>query len=184
MRRGLALLGLLVAPGVAAARPSASGFNAEGGFGTAGAIGTHAPDLAVGPTLHLALGRDLTSWFGVGASFDLGSHEATPPAPPAGDYVQINRYAAVARLEGHLGAVELFMTPTIGLAYFSSNVLDEVGVTEPGSPWGPFVGGGLGLGYQLENRHWVIGLVADAAYLWSSDGLTLVGGTAFLRYTK
>ena len=95
--------------GVAEARPASKGWFAEGGLGAVNFLPPRASSAAaVGPALGVRVGRDLFSWFSVGIQIAASSHEATLPPPPEGEWFQLYRAAADARLTGRIDRLALF----------------------------------------------------------------------------
>ncbi|MEZ4404302.1 MAG: hypothetical protein R3B06_30055 [Kofleriaceae bacterium] len=180
--RSLAVVVVLV-PSLAAARPAARGVSAEAGLGAGGVIGADAAWVQPGPALTLRVGYDLWSWLTVGVAAAASTHEATVPAPPVGEYLQLYRGRADARLTARLDAVALYLEGGAGAAMMSSNVLAKVGVVEPGQRFSPVLAGGGGLEYQLQNRHYAVGLGGEYWVAPSFTGLQGVEVRAFLRYT-
>ncbi len=182
--RGLAISGVLVALcGVAVARPASTGWYAEGGLGAVAFLPTVNDDAKVGPTLEVRVGRDLFSWLGVGIHLAASSHEATVPPPPEGEWFQLYRGGADVRIGGRFDRLAVFLEGGAGAALISSNVLGKVGVTEPGEQFSIAFTAGAGLEYQLENRHYAIGLAGDAFLLPQFDAIRAVSTRLFLRYT-
>jgi hypothetical protein len=177
---GLALVALA---GTADARPASSGWYAEGGLGAAAFLPGADKDAAVGPGFGIRAGYDVFSFLSLGVSLGGSSHEATVPAPPEGEWFQIYRAAADARLTGRIGRLALFAEGGAGVGMISSNVLGKVMITEPGERFSLLIQAGGGLEYQLANRHYAIGLGADALLLPQFDAIKAIDGRAFLRYT-
>ena len=73
----------------ASARPASTGWYAEGGAGATAFLLGASNDAAIGPGLTLRVGRDLASVFSVGIWLATSSHEATVPAPPEGEWFQL-----------------------------------------------------------------------------------------------
>lgn len=167
----------------AEARPAASGWYAEGGLGAAAFLPSASEDAAVGPGFGIRAGYDLFSFLSVGVSLGGSSHEATVPAPPEGEWFQIYRAAADARLTARIGRIALFAEGGAGVGMISSNILGKVMITEPGERFSLLIQAGGGFEYQLANRHYAIGLGADALLLPQFDAIKAIDGRAFLRYT-
>lgn len=183
MKGPLALTLLVALGGVAEARPASSGWYAEAGFGATFFLPDTAEYAKPGPNVELRLGRDLFSWFSLGIVVAASSHEATPPPPPEDEWFQLYRGGADARLGGRIDRLALFLEGGAGVALFSSNVLDKVGVTEPGDTFALAFHAGAGFEYQLENRHYAIGLAGDAVLIPQFDAARAVGTRLYLRYT-
>lgn len=173
------------APRVAGAdgRPASSGWYAEGGLGAVAFLPSHASDAAVGPAMNIRLGRDLFSWLSIGISLAASSHQATVPPPPEGEWFQLYRGAGDARLGGRFERIALFVEGGAGIAVISSNVLGKVMVTDPGETFAVAFHGGAGFEYQLENRHYAIGLAVDAFLIPQFDKIKAIDSRLYLRYT-
>lgn len=169
--------------GGAEARPASQGWYAEGGLGAVAFLPSHADDAAVGPSINVRIGRDLFSWLSVGISLAASSHEATVPAPPEGEWFQLYRGAGDVRLGGRFDRIALFVEGGAGLTMLSSNVLGKVMVTDPGESFSLAFHAGAGLEYQLENRHYALGLGANAFLMPQFDAMRAVDGRVYLRYT-
>lgn len=182
MMRALAL-GLVALPAAAAARPASRGVYAEAGMGAVAMLGDGQHAAAVGPTMTLRLGYDLTSWLSLGVAAGASSHEATVPPPPEGEWFQLYQGRADVRLGVRRGAVAFFAEGGAGAAYVSSNLLTKVGILEPGERVSLAVSAGAGLEYQLQNRHYAFGL--GGGYWLAPDFASLQGVEVrlFLRYT-
>jgi hypothetical protein len=177
-------LALAVATGGAAgARPASSGFYTEAGAGAEGFVGAAAADSQIGPTLALRLGWEPFAWFALGLHLEGSSHEATVPPPPTGEWFQIYRGQLDGRLTARTGAYALFAEGGVGAALISSNVLDKVGITEPGQRATLSLDAGCGVEYQLENRHYAFGVAADWWLLPQFDHAQGASGRLYLRYT-
>ncbi len=189
--RGRALSGVLVGMlaalvargGVVEARPASSGWFAEGGLGAVAVLPPRSDDARPGPALTIRVGRDLVSWFSLGISLAASSHEATVPAPPEGEWFQLYRGGAEARLGGRFDRLALFLEGGVGLAALSSNVLGNVGVNDPGEVFSISFQIGAGFEYQLENRHYAVGLAVDAFLLPQFDAMRALDTRLYLRYT-
>lgn len=181
----VALVGLsswaLAAP--AAARPASTGFFAEGGLGAVAFLPSASSDAAVGPALQIRVGRDLFSWLSLGIYAAASSHEATVPPPPEGQWFQLYRGGADARLGGRVDRVALFVEGGIGLSMLSSNVLEKVMITDPGEHFSVTFHAGAGAEYQLENRHYAIGVAADAFLAPQFSNIKAIDTRLYLRYT-
>jgi len=177
------VLALLLGTGTADARPASRGWYAEGGFGAVAFLPKHADDAALGPTLDVRVGRDLFSWLSLGISLAASSHEATVAPPPEGEWFQLYRGGADLRIGGRLDRIALFVEGGAGFAVISSNILDKAMVTEPGENLSIGFYGGAGFEYQLENRHYAIGLGVDAFLLPQFDTIKAIDSRLYLRYT-
>lgn len=164
MLRGGVIAALLAATvATADARPASQGWYAEGGLGAVAFLPKTSKDAAVGPSLGFRIGRDLFSFLSLGIQLGASSHEATVPAPPEGEWFQLYRAAADARIGGRIDRIALFIEGGAGAAMISSNILGKMGVeiTEPDEEFTLIIQAGAGLEYQLENRHYALGLAAD-----------------------
>lgn len=173
----------LATVGVAEARPASRGAYAEAGLGANLIVGDVQPWAQPGPALSLRLGYDLWSWLSLGVAADASTHEATVPPPPEGEYLQLYRLRADARLTARLDALALYAEGGAGGAMVSSNILGKVGVTEPDERYSLAFGGGAGVEYQLQNRHYALGLGGEYWLTPGFTGLAGVGVRIFLRYT-
>jgi opacity protein-like surface antigen len=164
-------------------RIASTGWYAEGGLGAVGFLPSTNQDAAVGPAIDLRFGRDLFSWLSVGIFAAASTHQATLPPPPTGQYFQLYRMGADARLSARFGSIGIFVEGELGAAVISTNVLDQVMITKPGSYTSLALGGGAGVEYQLENRHYGIGLAGDAAIEPQFASIKAVDVRLYLRYT-
>lgn len=170
--------------GVARAdRPASTGFYAEAGVGATGHLAAARNWSAIGPTVDLRLGYDLFSWASVGLAFSTASHEATPPPPPEGEWYQLYQARADGRLGFRVDSLAFFAEGGLGAAYISSNVLEKVMVLDPGERFTVAFAAGGGLEYQLQNRHYAVGVAATYWMLPQFDALQGVEGRVYLRYT-
>lgn len=168
----------------AEARPASSGWYAEGGLGAVNFLPPRASDAAaVGPALGVRLGYDLFSWFSFGVQVAASSHEATVPAPPEGEWFQLYRGAGDARLTGRFDRLALFAEGGVGVTMISSNVLGKVMLTDPGEKYSILFQVGAGFEYQLENRHYSVGLGVDGFTAPQFEKMRGLDSRAFLRYT-
>jgi opacity protein-like surface antigen len=170
-------------PVIRTERLAAKGFYSEAGLGAAGYIGSARPYSAIGPSLALRIGYDLFSWFSFGVQLAASTHEATVPPPPDKEWYQLYRGFADGRLGGRVGRIAFFVEGGVGGAYISSNVLQKVGVLEPGERFSIAFTAGGGVEYQLENRHYAFGLAGDWWLLPQFDAAQGVEGRLYLRYT-
>lgn len=167
----------------AVARPASRGTYAEAGAGASVALAAHAEWVQPGPALSLRVGHDLFSWFSLGVAASASTHEATVPAPPTGEFVQLYRARADARLTARLDTIALYAEGGAGGAMLSSNVLAKVGVQDPGERFSLLFAGGAGFEYQLQNRHYAVGLGGEYWLAPGFDALSGVEVKLFLRYT-
>ena len=179
----LALGSTLAAPVTAAARPASSGWFAEGGLGAVAFLPKTSSDANVGPTLDLRIGRDLFSWLSIGISLAASSHEATVPPPPEGEWFQLYRGSGDARIGARFDTIAAFLEGGAGIAMISSNVLGKVMITDPGERFSIAFHGGAAVQYQLENRHYAIGLAADGFLLPQFAAMRAIDSRLYLRYT-
>lgn len=169
--------------GSAEARPASTGWYAEGGIGAVAFLPSANEYAAIGPGFGLRFGRDMFSWLSLGLQLGGSSHEATVPAPPEGEWFQIYRASADVRLTGRFDRLALFAEGGAGVGMISSNILGKVMITEPGEKFSLLIQAGGGFEYQLENRHYAVGLAADAIILPQFETLKAIDARAFLRYT-
>jgi hypothetical protein len=177
------LIAMVVASSPALARPASTGWYAEGGLGAVTFLPSASSDAATGPALNLRVGRDLFSWFSLGGNLAASSHEATVPAPPEGEWFQIYRASADARITVRLDRVALFVEGGAGFAMISSNVLGKVMITDPGEKFSVAFHAGGGFEYQIENRHYAFGLAVDGFILPNFDAIRALDSRVYLRYT-
>ncbi len=182
-RLAVATFALCVASPAAFARPASKGWYAEGGLGAVAFLPSASSDAKVGPALNLRVGRDIFNFFSLGVSLAASSHEATVPPPPEGEWFQIYRGSADARIGGRFDRIAIFVEGGAGLAMISSNVLGKVMITEPGESFSIAFHGGAGFEYQIENRHYAFGLAADAFVLPQFDAMRAIDSRLYLRYT-
>lgn len=168
-------------------RVAATGFFAEGGLGAVAFLPRTSRSAAVGPALSLRVGRDLFSWFSVGVFLAASSHEATVPPPPSGQWFQLYRGGADGRLGFRLERLAFFAEGGAGIAMVSSNVLEKVMVLDPGEKYSIAFHAGVGLEYQLVDRHYAVGIGADAFLLPQfappSGPVKAIDSRIYLRYT-
>ena len=177
------IVACVVAPGLASARPASTGFFAEGGLGAVAFLPSAANDAAAGPGITLRIGRDVFSWLSLGAYLAASSHEATVPPPPEGQWFQLYRGGGDLRVGGRFDTIAVFVEGGLGVSMISSNVLEKVMITSPGSKFSATIHGGGGLEYQLENRHYAIGLAADAFIEPQFASMAAIETRLYLRYT-
>jgi hypothetical protein len=172
-----------LACGTAEARPASTGFFAEGGIGAVAFLPSTSKSADVGPALVLRVGRDVFSFLSLGGYVAMSSHEATVPPPPSDQWFQLYRAGADARVGGLIDHVALFVEGGLGGSMISSNVLEKVMVTKPGKSFSVTFHGGAGLEYQLENRHYAVGLAADAFLEPQFSNMKALESRLYLRYT-
>ena len=168
---------------VATARPASSGWFAEGGLGAVGFLPKTSADAKVGPGLDIRIGRDVFSWLAVGITLAASSHQATVPPPPVGEWFQLYRGGGDVRAGGRFDRLAVFAEGSAGVALISSNVLGKVMITDPGEHFSIVFAAGAGAEYQLENRHYAVGLAADAFLLPQFSAIRAIDTRLFLRYT-
>ncbi len=178
-----ASLAASIAPANAEPRPRSKGFYAEAGIGGRGYLADAGESSAIGPNASLHLGIDLFSWFSVGGQLGASSHEATVPAPPVGEYYQLYSAAGEARLSIPVGPLAVFADGRAGLAMVSTNILEKSAILDPGERFTLMFGGGGGLEYQLQNRHYAFGVAGSYTLLPAYDASSSVSARFFLRYT-
>jgi len=188
LRGTIAATALVALASTANARPAAQGWYAEGGLGAVQFMPGTNNDAAIGPALGVRVGRDLFSFLSLGIQVAASSHEATVPAPPEGEWFQLYRAAVDARIGGRFDRLALFIEGGAGAAMISSNVLSKVMITELGEELSIMFQAGVGAEYQLENRHYSIGLGVDGFMLPQfkpPDGSPVIGidSRFYLRYT-
>lgn len=181
--RGLCVVALTLASATASARPASTGWFAEGSLGVVKFLPSTSADAALGPSLDLRVGRDLFSWLSIGIMASASSHEATVPPPPTGQWFQLYRGGAELRIGGRFDRLALYAQGGVGEAMISSNVLGKVGVTDPGERFSIAFSAGGGAEYQLENRHYALGLAVDAFLLPQFAATKALDIRFFLRYT-
>ena len=167
----------------AGARPASTGFFSEAGAGAAGFIGAAASDAKIGPTMALRIGYEPLSWFALGLHLEGTSQEATVPPPPTGEWFQLYRAEADGRLTARVGAFAMFAEGGAGVGYISSNVLQQVGILDPGEHVTLSLDAGGGLEYQLQNRHYAFGLAGNWWLLPQFDHVQGAEARLYLRYT-
>ncbi|CAN5809739.1 hypothetical protein BH11MYX2_BH11MYX2_14430 [soil metagenome] len=170
------------------ARPAAQGWYAEGGAGAVAFLPKTNKDAALGPCLGVRICYDLFSFLSVGIQLGASSHEATVPAPPSGEWFQLYRGAADVRIGGRFERLALFIEGGLGAAMISSNILMKVGITDPGQRFSVLFQAGAGGEYQLENRHYAIGLGVDGVLMPSfkptgGSPAIAIDTRVYLRYT-
>ncbi len=174
---------LALTSATASARPASTGWYAEGSLGAVKFLPSASADAALGPSIDLRLGRDLFSWLSIGIMASASNHEATVPPPPDGQYFQLYRGGAELRITGRFDRLALYAEGSAGAAAISSNVLGKVNITAPGQHFSIAFAAGGGAEYQLENRHYALGLGADAFVIPSFSTMKAIDMRFFLRYT-
>lgn len=182
---GFALAVLVSTAGLAHAddRPASTGFFAEGGLGAVTFL-PHASDYAdAGPAFDLRLGRDLFSWLSLGVYMAASMHEANVPPPPTDQYFQLYRGGAELRLQGRINRIAGFLEGGIGGSLISNNILQQVDLTKPNKLYSLTISGGAGLEYQLENRHYAVGIAVDGFLETNFASMKGLDSRFYLRYT-
>ena len=105
------------------------------------------------------------------------------PPPPEGEWFQLYQGRLELRLGARAGAFALFAEGGAGGAYVSSNLLAKVGILDPAEKTSLAVSAGAGVEYQLQNRHYAVGIAGDWWMLPAFDSLQGVEARVFLRYT-
>jgi hypothetical protein len=136
-----------------------------------------------GPAFGLRLGYDIFRWLDVQAHVMGSSHDATTPPPTSGQSVQMLLYAGEVRLKLAIRRFQLFAEGGAGGMQVTSNVLDQVRVTD-GNTFSLAVVAGLGLDYHTLNRHFSVGLGADYVWLQAFNNTSSLSVDAYLRYTR
>lgn len=185
MKTGLVVAAALVAcaSSAHADRVASTGFFAEGGLGAVEFLPSVRRSADMGPAMSLRVGRDLFSFLSIGGYLAASSHEASLPPPPEGQWFQLYRAGGDARLSGRLDTIAVFAEGGLGVTMISSNVLEKVMITDPGEKYSVLFHGGGGLEYQLENRHYAIGLAADAFFAPQFRSMKAIESRLYLRYT-
>jgi opacity protein-like surface antigen len=169
--------------GAASARPASTGWFAEGGIGALEFLPDTSHYAKLGPSLSVRIGRDLFSWLSIGIELAASSHEATVPPPPVGEWFQLYRGCGDARIAGSFNRFGVFVEGGAGVAMISSNVLGQVMITDPGETLSIAFQAGAGIEYQLENRHYAVGVAADGFLLPQFGAIRAVDSRFYLRYT-
>lgn len=164
-------------------RAASTGFFAEGGLGAVAFLPKVSTDAAVGPALDLRIGRDLFSWLSLGIFAAASTHQATLPPPPDGQYFQLYRAGVDARVGVRFNTISIFAEGGVGAAMMSSNVLESVMITKPGERFSVEFHVGAGLEYQLENRHYGLGIAVDGFLIPQFAETRALESRLYLRYT-
>jgi hypothetical protein len=93
------------------------------------------------------------------------------------------RGAGDARIGGLAGSVAFFVEGGAGLTLMSSNILERSMTLDPGERFSITFHGGAGIEYQLVNRHYAIGLAADAFLEPQFANVRAIDTRLYLRYT-
>jgi hypothetical protein len=137
---------------------------------------------AAGPVFGVRLGWDIFRWLDVQAHIAGSSHDAQTPPPTFGQSFQTLMYTGEVRLKIQIRRFQIFGEGGAGLGQITSNVLDQVGVTD-GNQFTLLVIAGLGLDYHTLNRHFSVGLGADYLFLADWHQQSSLTAQAYLRYT-
>ncbi len=137
---------------------------------------------SAGPAFGVRLGWDIFRWLDVQAHLMGSSHDAQTPPPTSGQSFQTLLYAGEVRLKLQIRRFQLFAEGGAGLGQITSNVLDQVGVTN-GHLFTLAVIAGGGLDYHTLNRHFSVGLGVDYLYLNDWHHTSSLTAQAYLRYT-
>jgi hypothetical protein len=181
----LAWVAGLALPGRAAGepRPASTGLYAEASLGGAGFVGSAASYAKLGPSIGARLGIDVFPWLSLGGALAASTHEATVPPPPEGELYQLYTVAADAQLTLRWGWFAVFAHGGGGIGAMSSNILEKVGILEPDERYSLALSAGGGVEYQLQNRHFAVGLAAAYATFPAFEQTATVTIRSFLRYT-
>lgn len=192
MRRyGVRMMALALAAGLSFASSAAQaeprhasvGFFTEAGGGPAFFLQDAGAFSAMGPAIDIRAGYDLFSWLSVGGYLGASMHEATVPPPPEDEYYQLYHAGADLRLGYLFGRIGVFVDGRVGGSMISSNILEKVAILEPGQRFSLSFAAGAGVEYQLENRHYAVGLGGQWMSMPGFDGTQGVTTRLYLRYT-
>lgn len=166
-----------------AERPASTGIYTEAGIGGGGFIGNASSAAKAGLAVGGRIGYDLFSWLSVGGVFSATTHEATVPPPPEDEFFQMYSVSAEGRIGFRVGWFAMYVAGGYGVGGISSNILGKVGITGTGERLSNVLHGSGGIEYQLQNRHYALGV--DTTYqLWLNfEESQLVTVRAYLRYT-
>jgi hypothetical protein len=137
---------------------------------------------SAGPVLGVRVGWDIFRWLDVQTHITGSSHDAETPPPTFGQSFQTLMYTGEVRLKLQLRRFQIFGEGGAGLGQITSNVLDQVGVTD-GNQFTLVVIAGGGLDYHTLNRHFSVGLGADYLFLSNWHQTSSLTAQAYLRYT-
>jgi hypothetical protein len=179
MTRAAVLL-VLCLPAAAAAHDLTS----EAGLGATLFLGSAADNAAPGPAFEARVGWGPTRWLTLGGLVAASTHEATVPPPPSGELFQLYQLGLDLRFAVRAGRVGLFLEGSGGVVFVSTNVLDEVGITEPDRHWGSFLLGGGGIMLHTRNPRFAFGIAGDYVVFPDLDFTQSVTTRVFLRYTR
>jgi hypothetical protein len=137
---------------------------------------------SAGPSFGVRLGWDIFRWLDVQAHISGSSHDAQTPPPTFGQSFQTLMYNGEVRLKLQIRRFQIFGEAGAGLGQITSNILDQVGVTD-GNQFTLVVIAGLGVDYHTLNRHFSVGLGADYLFLADWHQQSALTAQAYLRYT-
>jgi hypothetical protein len=164
-------------------RIASTGFYAEAGLGAVAFLYSASRYTDVGPAVDIAIGRDLFSWLSIGGYVAASIHEATVPPPPVDQYFQLYRGGVDLRLQGRLNRIAGFIEGGVGGSLLSTNILEQVMITQPNKLYSLTISGGAGLEYQSLNRHYALGLAVDGFYEPEWAKMKAIESRIYLRYT-
>jgi hypothetical protein len=164
-------------------RIASTGFFAEGGLGAVIFLPHTSRYADAGPALDLRIGRDLFSWLSVGVVVAASTHEATVPPPPVDQYFQLYRGGGDVRIGSRFDRISAFAEGGVGGSLLSTNILQNVMISRPGKQYSWTISAGAGLEYQLENRHYALGLAIDAFLEPQLASMKALDSRLYLRYT-
>jgi opacity protein-like surface antigen len=97
------------------------------------------------------------------------------------------RGGADGRLGFRLERIALFVEGGAGVALISSNILEKAMIVDPGEKYSIAFHAGGGVEYQLENRHYAVGLGVNAflapQFAPPSGAMKALDSRLYLRYT-
>jgi hypothetical protein len=161
------------------------GFYVAGELGTLAYVGNIGRASRPGIAFGARVGYDILSFLAAGVRV-VGATNATDFAPPPGPATfQSYYYGAEARLAWRLlrNRLSLLAQGGYGLMMLGNNILETAGVVSPGSRFSGAFSAGLGVDYHTKNRHFSVGLSADAVVPQSFGGSAGLAITPYLQYT-
>jgi hypothetical protein len=159
-------------------------FFSEGDLGGRFFLGTGGENAALGPVFGVRVGAAFTSWLHLGVVVMTSVHEATVPPPPDEEFFQLYTGAAEVRLGFRIGRIGIFAQQQGGIGIVSTNILDDVGITQPDRHWSPFIGAGGGLIVHTGNPRFSFGAGGDWTMYPAFDSLQTVTIRLFVRYVR
>jgi hypothetical protein len=159
----------------------AHGLYTEGEIGGVAFFGPVGENVSPGFAVGARLGYDLTRWAAVQVHALGTTHETKGDGPWAGQLLQSYQGTAEGKLTLRFVQTALFVEGGIGVARWSTNLLNALGLARYRT--GLNAGGGGGIDYHSLSRHFSVGL--RAGYFWlrdASDSRDLIV-TTYLRYT-